>query len=67
MIKFSDQFSLLWFYGLDSPSSGIWPKLNTCKIFDDIEFSFSALIVTVNVPLWDLSGIKNSVVKTLYH
>jgi len=34
------------------------PKANTCNIFDEMEFSFSAFIVMVNVSLFELSGIK---------
>jgi hypothetical protein len=34
------------------------PRVNACKIFDDDELSFSALIVIVNVSLFELSGIR---------
>jgi len=59
--NFFNTFSLLSYYDDDFPSLGALPKLNTCKIFDDFESSFSAFIVTVNVSLLEFSGIKYSI------
>jgi len=60
IMELLNTFSLLYCDD-DFPSSEISPKLKISKIFDDFEFSFSTLVITVNVCRIEFSGIKNSI------